>query len=134
MNKFNQKIALDELKILTDRETHRRTSGSSPQSTSNKRRPGSQPSRTILRNLFPAEFPGIAVSRSGNLFEKLFKNCLPAPAIEPLWVKTMPLVLELGKILLLPPPPRQVTKREHSKREGTRLETRKVTSEAMFDF
>ena len=46
----------------------------------------------------------------------------------------MPHVLELGILLLLFPPRSKVTKREHSKRKGTMLKTRKVTRKTMRDF
>ena len=41
----------------------------------------------------------------GCLFEKLFQKRLPSPAPKPLRMKAMPLVVELGMLLVLLPPP-----------------------------
>ena len=70
---------------------------------------------------FQPNFLGSLSAGLATCLKNFSKNSLPAPTIESLWVKAMPLVLKLGEILLLPPPPCQVPEARAQQRGGNQV-------------
>ena len=87
---------------------------------------------TILSRLKPTDTGGLGVWFPEHPAIEGFQRCFPPPDIETFTVNTSPFVFQSGVCCLRVAPPCQIFSLERSVGQGVWLESRHVTSEAMF--